>query len=64
MRNMACQTVLDRGRMLPHERASDFRVTLKALQIDVLGVDQFVGDRPVGVVAVRALHFALPNGVM
>ena len=55
MGNMACETVFHRRRMLPKIRPSGFGVTLKAFQIDVLGIDQLIGDGPVGVMAIRAL---------
>ena len=64
MGHMACQAVFDRRGMFPHKRAPDIGVTLKAFQVDVLGIDQLVRDGSMGVVAVGTLHLAFPNGMM
>ena len=61
---MACETVFHRRRMLPKKRPSGFGVTFKAFQVDVLGVDQFICDGPVGVMAIRALHLTFPYRMM
>jgi hypothetical protein len=39
-------------------------MTLEAFQIDILSIDQLVGNGPVRVVAIRTFYFALPYGVM
>jgi hypothetical protein len=61
---MACQAVFDRRGMFPHKRTSDICVTLKAFQVDILGIDQLVRDGSMGVVAVGTLHLAFPNRMM
>jgi hypothetical protein len=50
--------------MLPKKRSPGFGVTFKAFQVDILGVDQLIGDGSVGVVAIRALHLAFPYRMM
>jgi hypothetical protein len=61
---MAGYTVFHYRRMLPKKGPSGFGVTFKAFQVDVLGVDQFVCDGTMGVVAIRALHLAFPDRMM
>ena len=61
---MAGEAVFHCRRMLPEKRTSGFGVTFKAFQIDVLGVDQFICNGPMGVMAVRALHLTFPDRMM
>ena len=60
MWNMAGETVLHCRRMLPKKRSPGFGVTFETFQVDILGVDQLIRNRTVGVVAIRTLHFPFP----
>jgi hypothetical protein len=51
MRLMACQAVFCNRRVLPHERASLVRMTFIAEFIDAVGLDLFVAECAVDVVA-------------
>ena len=64
MGHMAGQTVLHRRRMLPKERPPGFGVTFKTLLVDVLGVDQLIGNGSMAVVAIGALHLLFPDRMM
>jgi hypothetical protein len=62
--NMAAQAVFDNRGMLPKKRPSGFGVALETLQVDVLGIHQFIGNCSVGIVAIGTFHFALTNRMM
>ena len=64
MGHMAGQAVFRHRRMLPQIGASDFGVTLITLQVDVLGIDQIIGNGSMAVVAIGALHFLFPDRMM
>ena len=61
---MTRETVFHRRRMLPKIRPSGFGVTFKTFQVDVLGIDQLIGDGSMAVVAIGALHFLFPYRMM
>src|SRR6185436_2975265 len=61
---VAVQAVLAHGRVLPEERAALLRVALQALLVDVGGVDHLRAGGVVGLVAARALHLALADGMV
>ena len=58
---MAIRTTLHHGGMLPEEGAPLVRVTLEANIVERVGLEKLLGHRPVGVVATRAVHFALAD---
>ena len=60
---MAGQAILNRRRVLPQERSARMGMALETLLVDGLGVDQFVGNGAVGVMAVRAFYLPFPNGM-
>jgi hypothetical protein len=39
-------------------------MALKALQVSILSIYQFISDRPMRIVAIRTFGFALPYGMM
>ena len=62
MRLVAVQAALANRRVLPQERPPFIRVAAVTEFIDAILGDQFFGDRPMRVMAVRALEFALADG--
>jgi len=61
---MAGETLFHSGRVLPQVRPTHVGMALKALKVAVLCAYQSVRHRAVGVVAIRALHFSFPDGMM
>ena len=61
---MAGQTIFRHWRMFPEIWSPDFGMAFKAFEVDVLRVNQLVGNGSVRIVAVRAFHFAFTNGMV
>jgi hypothetical protein len=61
---MTGEAVLHNGRVLPQVGPAHIGMALKALKVDVLCAYQSIRHRPVGVVAIRTVHFPFPYGMM
>ena len=58
------ETLFHSGRVLPQVGPPHIGMALKALKVAVLRTYQSIRHRAVRVVAIRALHFSFPDGMM
>ena len=61
---MAGKTLFNSRRVLPQVRASYICMAFETFEVGVLCAYESIRDGPVGVVAIRTLHFPLPYGMV
>jgi hypothetical protein len=61
---MASDAILHDGRVFPQIGAPCPGMALKTLQVDILGIYQFICNGPMRVVTIHAFYFSLPDRVV